>query len=271
MDTATSKLLKEEGRMTSLVRRAIALASPFGINAAWIVRSLQGIPKFLNDVSQYRKQDVPPSFRLAMKDLTPMLRDHRGDAGVATGQYFHQDLWAARKIFARRPQLHIDIGSRIDGFVAHLLVFMDVDVIDVLALDSKVRGLSFHQRDATYLEDIPPNSVDSLSSLHAAEHFGLGRYSDPIDAWAHTKFMSALARVLAPGGFLYFSVPIGLERLYFNAHRIFAIGTILAQLKTLRLVTFSYVNEMGDLCENVMPEDVPTNMSGCGLFEFTKD
>ncbi|HWF86113.1 MAG TPA: hypothetical protein VG222_14745 [Vicinamibacterales bacterium] len=53
------------------------------------------------------------------------------------GHYFHQDLWVAKRIYAARPAAHVDIGSRIDGFVAHLLTFMPVTVIDVRPLDSK--------------------------------------------------------------------------------------------------------------------------------------
>ena len=119
------------------------------------------------------------------------------------------------------------------------------------------------------LED---DSIVSLSSLHAAEHFGLGRYSDPVDPWAHTKFMSSLERVLSPRGILYFSVPIGRERLEFNAHRIFDVSTVLTQFKKLRLVSFSYVDDVGELHEDVSPSGVPRSTScGCGLFEFAKE
>ncbi|MBZ5684383.1 MAG: DUF268 domain-containing protein [Acidobacteriia bacterium] len=200
-----------------------------------------------------------------------MLSDYRGSAGVARGHYFHQDLWAARKIFGRRPPRHLDVGSRIDGFIAHLLVFMNVEVIDALPLKGRVAGLSFQQGDARSLAGLKDNSIVSLSSLHAAEHFGLGRYSDPVDPWAHTKFMNSLERVLSSGGILYFSVPIGRERLEFNAHRIFDISTILTQFKNLRLVSFSYVDDAGDFHEDVSPSDFPrTTSCGCGLFEFTK-
>jgi SAM-dependent methyltransferase len=201
----------------------------------------------------------------------PMLSDYRGVAGVARGDYVHQDLWAARRIYRRRPQRHLDIGSRIDGFISHLLVFMDVQVIDILPLESNIKGLQFHRDDATSLASLGDNSVESISSLHVAEHFGLGRYSDPVDPWAHKKFMSSLQRVLAPGGHLYFSVPIGKERLEFNAHRIFEPGTILSQFEGLQLWSFAYVDETGNLHEDASPKHFPRNSkSGCGLFDFSK-
>jgi len=258
--------------MIASVKRALGPENVFGLNFVRAVRSIQGIPKLVHDSIQYNRQGPPPSFQLRLRQLWPMLVDHRGNAGTAKGHYFHQDLWAARKIFRRRPARHLDIGSRIDGFIAHLLVFMEVDVVDLLALDGTVKGLRFQQGDATSLTNVPSNTVVSLSSLHAAEHFGLGRYSDAVDPWGHVKFMNSLERTLSPGGTLYFSVPIGRQRLEFNAHRIFDVNTVLTQFKNLRLASFSYVDDAGDLHEDVSPFDVPKDTSsGCGLFEFTKD
>jgi hypothetical protein len=191
-------------------------------------------------------------------------------AGQASGHYFHQDLWAARKIFEQHPTTHLDIGSRIDGFVAHLLSFMSVTVVDIRKLDSTVKGLTFLQDDATELRRIADNSISSISSLHAAEHFGLGRYSDPVDPNACFTFMRSLQRVLSSGGKLYFSVPVGRERVEFNANRVFAPKTILDSFPLLHLVSFSLVADDGQLYENVDPLDIPPSDLACGLFEFTK-
>jgi len=114
---------------------------------------------------------------------------------------------------------------RVDGFISHLLVFMDVEVIDIWPLKSALPELHFIQDDATELCQLADNSIESLSSLHAAEHLGLGQYGDPINPDAYRTFIAALVRVLAPGGRLYFAVPVGKERLEFNAHRIFYSGT----------------------------------------------
>src|ERR1035437_9128085 len=60
----------------------------------------------------------------------------------------------------------------------------------------------------------------SVSCLHVAEHIGLGRYGDPIDPLGTNKALLELQRVLAPGGVLLFSMPVGRERVEFNAQRI---------------------------------------------------
>jgi len=44
-------------------------------------------------------------------------------AETASGHYFHQDLLVAGKIFKNNPIKHVDIGSRMDGFIAHVASF----------------------------------------------------------------------------------------------------------------------------------------------------
>lgn len=210
------------------------------------------------------------AFRLRFRDAFPILTDRHESAGLADGHYFHQDLWAARKIYLSRPNAHIDVGSRIDGFVAHVLTYMPVTVVDIRPLVSNIEGLTILRDDATSLSMLSKNSVVSLSSLHAAEHFGLGRYSDPIDPNACFKFMDALQNVLAPGGRLYFSVPVGRERVEFNAHRVFSPRTILEAFSQLTLLSFSYVGDDGALYQDVTPSALPESDMACGLFEFTK-
>ena len=191
-----------------------------GIDAVRLGRTLTTIPRFLREARRYRRawqatplhEDGEGKFGLRWSGVQPILFDYADQAGTASGHYFHQDLWAARKVYERKPARHVDIGSRVDGFVAHVLSFMPVEVIDIRPLTSGIPGLSFIQADATRLEQIGDNTIESLSSLHAVEHFGLGRYGDPIAPLSCFNAMAAFARVLGPGGRLYFSVPIGRER-----------------------------------------------------------
>lgn len=212
----------------------------------------------------------PDGFQIRPANLFPILNDKTANAGSTTDHYFHQDLWAARKIFARNPKSHLDVGSRVDGFVAHVLAFREITVMDIRPLDSEIPGLTFLCDDATEMNRIESNTVESLSSLHAAEHFGLGRYGDPIDPHACFRFMASLQRVLAPGGRLYFSVPLGRERVEFNAHRVFAPNTILQAYSQLELVSFSFIGDDGKLYVDCDPLSLPESEFACGLFEFTK-
>jgi Caenorhabditis protein of unknown function, DUF268 len=241
-----------------------------GFDPRVLFKSLRGIPAYIADWLRYRKLNAPSTFQIKLRYVTPMLTDRYASAGSASGHYFHQDLWAAKKIYERHPGVHLDIGSRIDGFVAHLLTFMPVTIVDIRPMASNIQGLTFMQDDATKLSKLPSNSVQSLSSLHVAEHFGLGRYSDPIDPEACFRFMESLARILAPGGRLYFSVPVGKERVEFNAHRVFNPKTVLDRFSSLCLESFSYVGDDGALYLDTAPDLMPASNFACGLFEFTK-
>ena len=241
-----------------------------GFNQGTFLTSLRLLPRYFRDIRAYERMNPRPTLRFAASDAFPILTDMQSGAGIVSGHYFHQDLWAAKKIYQRRPAKHFDIGSRTDGFVAHLLIFMPVTVIDIREMESNLAGLTFFQDDATDLANLASDSVDSISTLHAAEHFGLGRYTDPIDPEACFRFMNALKRVLAPGGRLYFSVPVGRERVEFNAHRVFAAETILKAFSGLSLVSFSFVGDEGDLHDDTDPLALPVSEMACGLFEFTK-
>jgi SAM-dependent methyltransferase len=242
----------------------------FGFDPVRTIRAARRIPYFVRTLKTYQECAQKTKFPLSIRSLFPILEDMGQNAGSLTFHYFHQDLWAASKIFERRPERHVDIGSRIDGFIAHLLVFMPVESVDIRPLDRKIPGLTFIQNDATDLKQFVDESVVSLSSLHAVEHFGLGRYGDPIDADAPFKAMREFMRILKKDGRLYFSVPIGNERVEFNAHRIFAPATVVETFRDLDLLSFAAVDDAGNFFPQAELSAFGNATCACGLFEFTK-
>src|SRR5687767_142932 len=135
-----------------MLRKALQALAVFGIDVHRLYRATTQAPGFVRDALAYRRAAKTGPFMLRFSELNPALGDRFEHAGNAYGHYFYQDLWAARRIFARRPPRHIDIGSRIDGFIAHLLVFMNVEVVDIRPLSSSLSGLMFRQGDASHLE-----------------------------------------------------------------------------------------------------------------------
>ena len=245
-----------------------------GINSQKTKITIYNIPRFLYEIRNYNRKLVQSSqqakrFPIKITQIKPCLADYNAQAGTY-GSYFHQDLWAAKKIYKKQPSKHVDIGSRIDGFISHLLVFTKVIEIDIRYLESKVEGLEFLQSNATDLEIFEDNSVDSISSLHVAEHFGLGRYGDNLDPDACFIFMKNLQRVLSRNGTLLFAVPIGQDSLYFNANRKFHPQTILSNFDKLKLVSSAAVSKKDTLIENLSIKEMATNKYRLGLFEFTK-
>jgi len=204
-----------------------------------------------------------------------ILTDFSEKAGVSKGHYFHQDLLVANFIANHNPRRHVDIASRIDGFVAHLASFRAVEVIDIRTLPpSEHDNIKFIQADLMNPQSI--EKCESLSCLHAIEHFGLGRYSDPINVNGHIEGINNLISLLKKDGKLYISVPIGVEdQVYFNAHRIFhpeSLINLTSVKENLILNRFDYVDDNGNLHKNVpISSAVGKTTYGCGIYSFTKN
>jgi hypothetical protein len=140
---------------------------------------------------------------------------------LADGHYFWQDLICARWIFENNAENHLDIGSRLDGFIAHLLAFRKVTVLDIRPLhNDRIDGLTYCQGDAQSELSSYHEKFDSVSSLHSIEHFGLGRYGDSLQADGHIRGLINIAQCVSRGGVLYVSFPIGFDKVEFNAQRI---------------------------------------------------
>lgn len=247
----------------------------YGFNLRVMYLTITRLPGYYKDLKKYKSQ-VGDDKTFPMSKHRPILTDASSDAGSMTGHYFHQDLYVARRIFEVSPDRHLDIGSRIDGFVAHVAAFRRIEVIDIRPMVSKVDNIGFQQADMMLL---PPNlqsCTDSLSSLHAIEHFGLGRYGDPIDHLGYLKAIENSVDILKPGGTFYFSVPMGPQRVEFNAQRIFSMSYLLQILtKNYEVARFSYVDDIGDFHEDVeiTPARIKDNFGcffGCGIFELIK-
>lgn len=196
----------------------------FGFDPKRTLSSLRGIGRYLRGRREFRA-GLRDDF--AWGQTLPMMDEWHAASGEL-GAYFFQDQLVARWIYAAQPRRHVDVGSRLDGFIGNLAVFREVEVLDIRPPPAPVRNVTFHQLDL--MEDLPSSwveAVDSLSCLHTIEHFGLGRYDDPLDAYGHLKGLSQLKRMVAPGGLFYLSTPIGPQRVEFNAHRVFAAQTML--------------------------------------------
>ena len=118
-------------------------------------------------------------------------------------------------------------------------------LLDIRPLDVNIPGLEFIRCDATTLDTIEDDSLISLSALCSLEHFGLGRYGDPIDPEACFTCFTAIERKLASGGIAYLSVPVGKEHVEFNAHRVFAPNTVKYAFSKCDLLEFSVTDGSG--------------------------
>lgn len=247
-----------------------------GIEPAKMKALFRGLPTYLRNLAKLQRQlrDCP-DFPIAK--YTPYFFHEKFESGgTASGHYFHQDLWVARRIFEKKPRRHLDVGSRIDGFVSHVAVFRPIEVFDIRPLVSNTPNLIFRQMDLMNPDKAWLGVCDSLSCLHALEHMGLGRYGDPIDAQGHQKAIRHMTSFLEPGGTFYLSVPIGPQRIIFDANRVFAPATIMHLVEPhFQLVQFSYVDDEGNFHQAVPWDPVAVRnyfgcQEGCGIWELIK-
>ena len=154
----------------------------------------------------------------------------------------------ARRLLPTKPSLHVDVGSSI-AMVSVLSAGVPVVFFDYRPLAVKLSGFQSVAGNAAILP-FQDDSLVSLSSLHVIEHVGLGRYGDPLDPEGTRRAAGELERVLQPGGRLFLSVPVGRERVCFNAHRVHAPRTIQSFLPSLRLHSFALVDDAGRFRED---------------------
>jgi len=203
-----------------------------------------------------------------------ILHDYQESGGQTLGHYFNQDLLIASSVFQQNPKRHIDIGSRVDGFVAHVASFREIEVFDIRSIEpTKHNNIKFVQAD--FMDDNINEKADSVSCLHALEHFGLGRYGDPINPDGFNKGVENICNLVEQGGRLYLSFPISDQDLvYFNAHRTFNPMSIFSHhaIKSkFALERFDYVDDHGTLHIDLEPEDIDSKLEyGCGIYTFCK-
>ena len=232
---------------------------------------VKGRPLFKRDWIEFKRQAAAESDGGAAFPVTKFRRFYgdRFSAAGALGGYFWQDFITAKKIFKANPERHIDIGSRIDGFVTHVASFRKIEILDIRPLGNLDENMIFRQVDLMDMPEDLENCCDSVSTLHAVEHFGLGRYGDPVDYNGHIKAIRNITRILKPGGTLYFGGPIGRQKIEFHAHRIFSPAYLWSLFKrNYEFVSFShYEHVTGSFSENTVIPGSPAEPDFTG-FEF---
>lgn len=250
-----------------LIRRVGHKLNNFGFNPL-MLKNVIYLPLYWRQKKEWLKQggQIDSNYMILM--------DYADNAGNAKGHYFHQDLLVANLIFKGNPVRHVDVGSRVDGFVAHVASFREIEVVDIRPLEKSAHtNIKFIQLDLMNYGDL--EKTDSLSCLHTIEHFGLGRYTDPIDVHGHIKGIDNLVSLVKDDGYFYLSLPIGRrDEVHFNAHRIFHPETILSISsiqENMELIRYDFIDDEGNVhLDRAVDDSINSFDYGCGIYTFRK-
>lgn len=248
------------------MRLALFILRQIGIDPLKFLKFVRNLPRFLSNLFTFCFKN-----RFARIRIAPVFSDFHEEGGSASGHYFWQDLLCAKWIFESGPINHLDVGSRVDGFIAHLLTFRKVDILDIRPIRSHVPGLRIQIGDAQLPLLQFQNGYESVSSLHAIEHFGLGRYSDKIDISGHKKGLLNISSCVKVSGELYISFPIGQPTVEFNSQRVLHPNWPVDALPNFELIEFVLIPWKADPVFNIMPSMVDLNQKGnAGLYRLKR-
>ena len=230
-----------------------------------IFRSFAAFPGYVAAWRRYAR--VPGAEQIRLLDAYPCLHDRTRHSGIDS-HYFYANGWTMRRIIAQGSPYHVDVGSQ-TIFANLLAATVPVVFVDYRPLQASLSGLTCIGSDILALP-FRDASIHSLSCLHVAEHIGLGRYGDNLNPSGTRLACAELARVLAPGGNLYFALPVGHPRVYFNAHRVHTPDTILEYFAKLHLEEFSGVHDDGHFVERAELTEFLDSDYACGFFWFRR-
>lgn len=261
-----------------LVRCAWILSAQFGLAPHRLLAGLRQWPRYMRERRRFARLTATPL------EWMPCLHDRSSDSGDVRSEYFLQDLLVAQRVHQAAPDRLIDVGSRVDGFVAHVASFRCLDVLDVRPLPQTVTNVRFVQGDVTDAARLreafgiagDEGAADAVSCLHVLEHIGLGRYGDTLDPDGPARALSGLAVLLRTGGVLYLSTPIGRPRIAFNANRVFDARTLTRDAAAAGLVPrrLTCIDPSGGINEMAFDPDALSATTRqeylLAVFEFTK-
>jgi len=236
-----------------------------GLRAVRAAVSVPATGRWLRERSAYRA--LPNAEPLRWRDSLPMLTDRLATTPYDS-HYLHQDSWAARRVAEHAPVRHVDVGSRVD-YVCFLGAIVPVTFVDIRPLEAQVENVE--SVTGSVLEmPFEDRSLESVSCLHVVEHIGLGRYGDPLDPNGTRRAIAELQRVVAPGGELLLSTPVGRPRVCFNAHRIHDPRDVRTMVGELELLEFSGVDDAGAFRRHRTLDELADQSYACGMYRLRR-
>lgn len=273
-------------RCKYILLRLLGISKSFGWDPIQTFYAFIGLLKYINNFIKLKKAIRKNSYPIYAKSITKFgspsfsLDDFNANAGTAKGHYFNQDLLVANLIYLNKPKVHLDIGSRVDGFIAHLLSFEQKTILgDIRSLEIENPNLNFIHIDLTKpIKKSLCGKFTSVSCLHALEHMGLGRYGDPINPDGHYLAIDNLKKLVSKNGIIYLSFPCSKKsRIEYNSQRVLSLkeSKMIFKEKNLVIEKFSYVDDFGNLVNLKKLDEIDWESSfnlinGCAIWVLKK-
>ncbi len=129
-------------------------------------------------------------------------------------------VYEALEAFPIRGKDVVVMGSQRPVYESMCIVFegqscTTIDFQRISAEDNRMRFLTL----AEYSQK--PELFDAGIAISSFEHDGLGRYGDPLRPDGDLHMMGKMKCIIRPGGTLYLSVPVSLDKVVWNMHRIY--------------------------------------------------
>ena len=153
--------------------------------------------------------------------------------------------FVASHLYKEKPLSILDIGSYRD-FILGLLAHYNVTTVDVRKRRTMLDNETVVNCDAKSLI-FPDNSFDTVMTIEAVPHFGLGRYGDELDLDADIKAFHEMIRVLKRDGIIIFTTAItgGKPSIAWNARRNYSYEMIRGFCEGLDMVEEKFFDRQG--------------------------
>ena len=111
------------------------------------------------------------------------------------------------------------LGSRLPAFESICLYYggqpTTIEYNKIISQDPRLKVMTV----AEYNNN--PIQFDAAVSISSFEHDGLGRYGDPLNPEGDFEAMRKTKGMIKPGGLLFLAIPVGVDTLVWNAHRVY--------------------------------------------------
>jgi hypothetical protein len=153
--------------------------------------------------------------------------DELAAAPSTCGMYFQDQCEKAFSIYSRfiKDKYGMVIGSQSPwaealGFRYGAARMITYEYMKIVTSHPKLSTITPSEAAAKYLAG-KFEPVDFIFTYSSLEHDGLGRYGDPINAFGDFESIAKMHCMLKPNGILFFGVPIGMDEVLYNAHRVY--------------------------------------------------